>query len=86
MSHFYKIFIALINIKETIEKGMNDLGMASFTISLSLTQVTIGILLSEKIINNVDDKSSYFLISDIFSNIFPKIKGNDMNKFVGNSA
>ena len=76
----------LINIKETIEKGMNDLGMASFTISLSLTQVTIGILLSEKIINNVDDKSSYFLISDIFSNIFPKIKGNDMNKFVGNSA
>lgn len=76
----------LKTILEIIEEGMKNLNEPSFPLSITLYQATLGILLSEKIIESKEISRTTILLSEIFNSIFPSIKQKDIKQFRINSA
>ncbi len=76
----------LKDILDKIEEGMKKLGNPSFPLSITIYQATLGVLLSEKIIDSIEISQKTILLSEIFSSIFPDIKQKEIKQFKINSA
>lgn len=71
----------LKRILDVLEKEITILSSPSFPISLSLYQITLGILLTQEIVVVDDLKKNVLFLPDFFMKLFPNVQIKQINEF-----